>query len=349
MIVEAYIYALIDPDTNEIRYVGRTKDLSKRYSRHLIESQLPQSKTHKHNWIRKILKNGKKPLIRVLEKVPYEHCIETEQKWIASLKSGGLLTNSSDGGDGLINPSSETRNRMSTAQKKYWESLSTTARAEKINILTRQYRTPEGRLSARLRRLGRRTPEETKIKISQKNKGKKISTETKIKISIAKKHTMSLIPFEQQSKKLTAIRKGHKNKNARSKYLGVAYSNRKKPWFSYIDGKYIGRYKTEIEAAKAYNIKALELHGPSFPFFNNIADFNPENEKNLIKRNPAWGKSNYRGVSITKTGKYQAQIYRHGYIGTYKNEIDAAKAYDAMAIQIFGPSAKLNLPPSPIN
>lgn len=56
-----------------------------------------------------------------------------------------------------------------------------------------------------------------------------------------------------------------KHKNASSKYYGVSLHSGKKHWQVKIkkDGEefYLGIYKNEIDAAKAYNEKAIELYG----------------------------------------------------------------------------------------
>jgi len=56
--------------------------------------------------------------------------------------------------------------------------------------------------------------------------------------------------------------------------------------------------------------------------------------------------SEYKGVSIDKrTNKWRAIIYykyRKIGLGSYENEIDAAKAYDEAAKELFGKFAKLN-------
>jgi len=58
---------------------------------------------------------------------------------------------------------------------------------------------------------------------------------------------------------------GKKNKNSSSKYIGVFYNKRQKNWvvrFTFQKQKiYGGTFKTEIEAAIAYNLKAIELYG----------------------------------------------------------------------------------------
>jgi hypothetical protein len=56
------IYKLIDPITNEIRYVGKTKNvLSKRYNEHIYRAKQGHD-SHVYCWIRKLLKNKMKKL-----------------------------------------------------------------------------------------------------------------------------------------------------------------------------------------------------------------------------------------------------------------------------------------------
>lgn len=56
----------------------------------------------------------------------------------------------------------------------------------------------------------------------------------------------------------------------------------------------------------------------------------------------------YKGVSKKKsTGRYTAQIKQYGYgiyIGIFATEIEAAKAYDKKAVELFGEFARLNFP-----
>jgi len=56
-----------------------------------------------------------------------------------------------------------------------------------------------------------------------------------------------------------------KREGCTSKYKGVSCVNRKekrkKRWVTYICGKYIGRFHSEIEAAKAYDKRAKEVYG----------------------------------------------------------------------------------------
>lgn len=46
-----------------------------------------------------------------------------------------------------------------------------------------------------------------------------------------------------------------------SKYLGVSYDKKKNKYRSVIKSEYLGIFENEIEAARAYDAKAIEYHG----------------------------------------------------------------------------------------
>ncbi len=68
-----------------------------------------------------------------------------------------------------------------------------------------------------------------------------------------------------------AYNKRKPNRKSTSIYKGVSWSQSDKKWMSriYIDGKnrYLGCYKTQIEAAKAYDHAAKKYHG-EFAYLN---------------------------------------------------------------------------------
>jgi hypothetical protein len=54
----AYIYALIDPRTDEVRYIGKSIEPNKRLKSHIYASSYINDSSynsHKSNWIRKLL------------------------------------------------------------------------------------------------------------------------------------------------------------------------------------------------------------------------------------------------------------------------------------------------------
>ena len=98
-----YIYALVDPITTEIRYVGKADQPQRRLRyKHLSKSELNVD-TPKSRWIKGLLANKKFPKLKILEKVRKEIWQDREVYWIAYYKGKGAdLTNSTDGGEGRI-------------------------------------------------------------------------------------------------------------------------------------------------------------------------------------------------------------------------------------------------------
>lgn len=96
------VYALCDPRTDEVRYVGWTrKPLKYRLEKHINWLHSNAKRYRVHAWIKSLEVAGVKPSIRALETgvgVTWAAC---EKKWIAHYKQSGVdLTNLSDGGEG---------------------------------------------------------------------------------------------------------------------------------------------------------------------------------------------------------------------------------------------------------
>jgi len=109
-----YIYILSDPDTNEIRYVGKTTNIKRRYNQHKNNIK---SNTHKENWIKKLIESGKLPILTVIDEVNSEDWQFWEIYWISQIKTWGFkLTNGNDGGYGGI-CSEETKRKISEKNK----------------------------------------------------------------------------------------------------------------------------------------------------------------------------------------------------------------------------------------
>ncbi len=113
------IYALKDPRTDEIRYVGRTgRSTSWRLKKHLEEKK----HTHKCRWVQGLKRKGLVPQLVVLEKcATREDADKAEKSWILSLlRSGFRLVNHRIGGEGApegYTHSEETRKKISTSLK----------------------------------------------------------------------------------------------------------------------------------------------------------------------------------------------------------------------------------------
>lgn len=94
---EVFIYKLIDPITNKVRYVGKTNNLKRRLSAHIYKSK--KLKHYCATWIKSLLKKSKKPIMEVIEKCEEDIWEEREKYWISFY---GLenLTNITIGGEG---------------------------------------------------------------------------------------------------------------------------------------------------------------------------------------------------------------------------------------------------------
>lgn len=93
------VYGLIDPRTDCLRYVGKTTNLKKRYSRHCNPQRSDRS--HRGCWLRGIRNSGLQPVVVVLEEVAEQDVVDAECFWIASLRAAGAdLVNAANGGEG---------------------------------------------------------------------------------------------------------------------------------------------------------------------------------------------------------------------------------------------------------
>jgi hypothetical protein len=80
---ETSIYALIEPDTGEIRYVGKADNLHKRLLVHVSWTRGANDSFPKTMWIRSLLARNQRPEMIELERVPFAKARERECYWIA--------------------------------------------------------------------------------------------------------------------------------------------------------------------------------------------------------------------------------------------------------------------------
>lgn len=90
-----YLYHLIDPNDNVVRYVGISYQPKRRYAEHLNGSK--KLKTHKDCWIAKLLNDNQKPIMLIiLETQDKEEIFKFEIEHIAKYDN---LTNLTNGGE----------------------------------------------------------------------------------------------------------------------------------------------------------------------------------------------------------------------------------------------------------
>lgn len=154
-----YIYGLIDPETEEIRYVGKSIRPTQRLQNHMNEV----SNCHRSHWLQSLKRRGLKPELMILESVhgewPWQ---ESERYWIKRLKDAGCrLTNNTSGGDGVSDLPPETREKM----RQTW--------------LGRKHR-PETLIKLSIASAGRRHSTESKERMRRLMTGRKIEWVDKV-------------------------------------------------------------------------------------------------------------------------------------------------------------------------
>lgn len=165
-----FIYALCEPDTMAVRYVGKANVVAARMKGHRSEKR----STRKCRWLASLRYRGLAPVIRVLEEVPANAWEMAERHWIARFRSEGCdLTNHTDGGDGVRGLDAEARARVGASMK---VRMSDPAFRARIFTLERA-----AKISAALK--GKEKSRDHIAKLPQNRPGRKLTTEHRAKIS----------------------------------------------------------------------------------------------------------------------------------------------------------------------
>ena len=237
-------------------YIGQSVDIERRWDHHM-----GMRDAYKHTILyRSFAKYGAdKHSFEILEECPKEKLNERERYYIEKYdtfetKHGLNLTK---GGDRAV-LSKRTRDKISRAKKGkpiphligFKHSQET---KDKLAELAK------GNTNS----LGKNHSEETKEKLRQANLGKNISEETREKLSKASKGRKYPPEFGER---VSLAQIGTKPKGpTSSKFYGVHYLSTRHRWVAKTTLRrkriHIGSFKTEIEAAKAYD-KYIREHTP---------------------------------------------------------------------------------------
>ncbi|MEV0352778.1 GIY-YIG nuclease family protein [Nonomuraea sp. NPDC050680] len=154
------VYALTDPLTGAVFYVGKTIQLRVRIREHLND----RTDSKKAQRIRALRLAGLAPAVSILEEGTGDWC-EAERRWIAEHRAAGVvLANRTDGGEGLHGASAETRLKISLAQRARWVG----GRREQSLAISRH---PERRLAISEALKGRKKSPEHVANLPQNQRG----------------------------------------------------------------------------------------------------------------------------------------------------------------------------------
>lgn len=217
-----YIYGLYDPRTNELRYIGKSKNPKQRLFGHLNSVKNGEISL-KTTWLKELIENGYVPLVKILEKTNENDWEEAEKRWIEKCRSEGLnLLNVADGGSnppdwlgrkqstshvrkrvenrqakGNYAHSEETRKKISEHRKgkATGESNGFYGKQHPKEIMDRIIRANKGKVGSFK---GKQHTDGTKEKIREKNKNYKATEETRNKISDSNKGRKHSAEFSEK-------------------------------------------------------------------------------------------------------------------------------------------------------
>jgi hypothetical protein len=263
-----FIYTLSDPITNEIRYVGKTKNPSDRLKGHIKESY--KKNTYKNNWVNGLITKNNTPIMEIIDEVE-ENWQFWESFYIYLFKSWGFnLTNMTDGGEGVSFCSNIIRKKISDRLKEYHkehkyseERINKIRERMKGNTFTLGKKIHSQKHINKLRErmkgntftLGKKLTEEHKKSIGDSQRGKeKHSEETKKIISeknsgekngmYGKKHT------EDSLKKISERSTGEKHPSAKLTEKDVLEIRR----------LYKNKVYKQTKIAKMFNVKVRTIY-----------------------------------------------------------------------------------------
>lgn len=94
-----FIYTLVDPNNQDIKYVGKTSNPVVRLQRHIQISKKYEN-SNKSRWIKSLLEINKKPLMEIIEECNDNNVNDLEIYWISQMEAWGFnLLNINPGGE----------------------------------------------------------------------------------------------------------------------------------------------------------------------------------------------------------------------------------------------------------
>ena len=181
MLERWFIYVLRDPISADVRYVGKTWNITGRLCDHLKNAK--RGRFYSERWIAGLLKCGRRPTLEVIDAGRGDGHAAAERAWIAEhRRRGARLTNITDGGEGVdgLKHSKETLEKIAATRR----SWSPERRAEHSAVMSAAKSNPhdETRRKLAAANVGKRHAPATLAKMSATRTGRTHSEEHKANI-----------------------------------------------------------------------------------------------------------------------------------------------------------------------
>jgi hypothetical protein len=224
------IYGLLDPRTEQLRYIGKTKNsLSKRLSQHIHDSK--KRTTHRGSWIKSLAVLDLLPLVVEFDAVIGDGCAEEIAAIGIARSLGCRLTNATAGGEGATGHSEEALEKMRAAHRNR-PPASPETRARISAAQRARFQNPEQRKAMSAATKAGMAAPEVQARLGSGNRGKHLGPRpqsVKDKISASKKG-FKYGPLSDQTKaKISAANKGRVKTAEHRAKLSAAHMGKPKP------------------------------------------------------------------------------------------------------------------------
>lgn len=241
-----FIYVLIDPLTNLIRYVGKSNNPKKRLEGHLID----KAKTYKVKWIKSLQKKESKPILEVIDEVSLDQWEFWEQHYISLYKSWGFkLTNGTLGGGGSAG------HAMTEEGKQHLRNINL-GKVQSKETIEKRIKSVKETVEKSIEEKGYYISKEHRAAVSQSRKNKKATKESIEKRTATRKaNGYNLTDKRREFLQEWKINKAHKlTKEDREK----AQEKWCKPIEQFtLDGIKVAEYKSIADAKRITKIKTV--------------------------------------------------------------------------------------------
>jgi hypothetical protein len=306
-----HIYALKDPRTEEVRYIGVTTDPKRRFRKHLTSKDLS---TPRARWIAELREAGLRPSQEIIETGTADSQA-AEKRWILFYRAEGCdLTNTTAGGNGtagyIFTPEARAKIGAGQRGRKHsdeWKANAAAAHRALNRKLTTEHKetlrkqrigkcflTEKGRRRISEANTGRTMSADHRERLSKINKGKTVSAATRGKLAAAstgKKMTV------EARLKLSESLKGREFSSEHRAKLAIAAQGKRHP-----------QEVLDRIAAKARGRKMPQGFGERMSAERKGKPWNDKRRQAQIARNGARPNCDYKAVAERRRGmKFSAE------------------------------------------